>query len=95
MRQPAQRKIRRPRLAPVIPFPAQARRGYIGAIAANMLSTAPEFAEDYLLDRIQFHRYALARKRVEPAMIEEDCNRFEAAIRAELWRLVMVEGGCK
>lgn len=92
MRKLARRGSRRPGLARVLPFPGYARRAYVAAIAENVINTAPKYAEDYLFDRMCLYRWTLIRKRVDPTLIDEDCKRLEAAIRAAIWRLTFSHG---
>lgn len=77
----------------IIVFPAHARLALIEDVARNMAIQKAEQAERYLADLAKAHAAGLRRRGVPDKAAEEDAQRFAGAVRATLWRLVLLNGG--
>lgn len=76
-------------MAIVRPFPAHRRVAMIRRLADQILAMTQSSGEKLLKARLSRHATTLANKGIDPQEMREDCGRFEAAVRAELWRQVM------
>lgn len=79
--------------APVIPFPKTRDRPYVERHARRIAARSAEAGERYLLERLNERHAYLSRRQVAPSLIAQDVAALEAAIRAELWRVVLAPGG--
>jgi hypothetical protein len=79
--------------ATVVPFPLTRRLVIIRKTAARMSAVSPKAAENILAVALQQQADAFTRKGIPPGLIAAEVKVFEAAIRAELWRLVTLRPG--
>ena len=80
-------------MAEIVPFPLTRRRAFISRHAARIADAAPKTGEKLLAHQIRQQAAALARKGVAADIVERECRALEAAIRAELWRVVLQPEG--
>ncbi len=78
------------RSATVSAFPPARRRDLVAEIAAGMAARPPEEAERYVKQQIRRQARALRRKQVSEQEIEREARHMESAVRAELWRQVII-----
>jgi hypothetical protein len=78
--------------ATVLPFPLTRRRDFILRNAARLGDAAPKTAEKLLAHAINVQVETMARRGIAPDMIAREARALENAIRAELLRLVVLEG---
>jgi Family of unknown function (DUF6074) len=76
--------------ARVIPFPLAQQRPLVMKLAAEMAARAPWRAEKMLNAELERRIDALHRQGVSDSVVERQVKAFEAAIRAELWRIVLL-----
>jgi hypothetical protein len=76
-------------MAIVQPFPSNRRVGAVRRLAAQMLAYCEPSAEKLLQSRLRKHAECLAAKGVDPELVAEDVQRFHAAVRTEIWSIVM------
>jgi hypothetical protein len=78
------------RTCAVVPFPQARRRRFIAKTALRLASLSTKTAEKLLAATLQQQASAMARKGIPCQLIEgERCN-LGSAIRAELWRRVLL-----
>ncbi|WP_454917293.1 DUF6074 family protein [Xanthobacter sediminis] len=77
----------------VVPFPRARDRTFVRRHAAHIATLKPDRGERYLAKQLQIQADTLARRGVAPAIIGEHIKALESAIRAELWRVVLVPDG--
>jgi hypothetical protein len=80
-------------MAEVIPFPVVRRVDFVWRHAARMSELRAKAAENHLASQLKIQRDTMTRKGVDPERIDQELATLEAAIRAELWRLVLSPGG--
>jgi hypothetical protein len=73
----------------VIPFPQTRRHPFILRTAAR-LSGVPAKTGEKLLAALWQQSAAMARKGISRDLVEHECRKLECAIRAELWRRVLL-----
>jgi hypothetical protein len=78
------------RPAAIVPFPLARRPRLIVKTAARLVSVPAKTAEKLLAATLQQQARAMTRKGVPPNLIERERRKLECAIRAELWRIVMM-----
>jgi hypothetical protein len=76
--------------ARIIPFPLAQQRPLVVKLAAEMASRRPWRAEKMLNAEMERRIDALHRQGVSDSAVERQVKAFEAAIRAELWRIVLL-----
>jgi hypothetical protein len=77
----------------VIPFPLIRRRPFVLRAAARMASSSPRTAEKLLAATLNQQASAMARKGIAAEMIARELRALECAIRAELWRHILMPDG--
>lgn len=80
-------------MAKVVPFPLARRRAFIRGQAAWIGGMSPEGAEGTLRRQLEIQRQALTSKGVDPERVAVEVSALEAAIRCELWRVILTPGG--
>jgi hypothetical protein len=78
--------------ATVIPFPLVRRRDFVLRNAGRIADSTPRTAEKLLAHAINIQAETMLRRGIDPALVAQQARAFETAIRAEVWRLVVVEG---
>jgi hypothetical protein len=76
--------------AKLIPFPLAQQRPLVVKLAACMAAKVPARAEKMLNTELQRRIDALHRQGLSDSAVERQVKAFEAAIRAELWRIVIL-----
>jgi Family of unknown function (DUF6074) len=76
--------------AKLIPFPLALQRPLVVMLAARMAAQIPARAEKTLNAELQRRIDALHRQGFSDSAVERQVKAFEAAIRAELWRIVLL-----
>jgi hypothetical protein len=76
--------------AKVVPFPLAHQRHLVVKLAARMAAEPPTPAEKLLRAELLRRIDALHRQGLSDSAVERDVRAFEAAIRAELWRIVLL-----
>jgi hypothetical protein len=77
-------------LASIIPFPQARRRRFIVRTAARLASVSEKTAEKLLAAALQQQAATMARKGVPPALVDRESRNLECAIRAELWKRILL-----
>lgn len=90
MKSPLPHHHGRRRRARVIPFPLALQRPHVVKLATQMAARAPWRAEKMLNAELERRIDALHRQGVSDSVVECQVKAFEAAIRAELWRIVLL-----
>ncbi len=75
--------------AKMIPFPLGQRRAFVERLAAQIASRTTDAGEAHLLQQLARQREILSRKGVPEKAIERELRSLAAAVRAELWRLLL------
>ena len=75
--------------AQLVPFPMARRRALVQKLARQMLDRSPAAADKHLDVELRRHRAVLERRNFAPAIVTAQLKALEAAVRTELWRLVM------
>jgi hypothetical protein len=75
--------------AELIPFPLGRRRDLVGKVAEQMLSRPLREAELHLREQMGRQIRAMQRKGFRDHVVEREVRSLEAAIRTELWHLVL------
>lgn len=79
--------------AAVIPFPRVRNRVFVTRHAVRMTEMAPDKGEAHLRRLLDQQMDTMRRRGIPEPVIVEEARAVEAAIRAELWRVVIFEGG--
>ena len=77
----------------VLPFPAVRRRAFLARQARRMTELNHVGAENLLRFLIEQQATTMARKGIAPVLIDRELRSLETGIRAEFWRLTLMEGG--
>jgi hypothetical protein len=80
-------------MATILPFPLLRRRGYVQRQALRMARETPRGAENWLAYIIEINRQAMIRRGIPTDLSEAELHDLEAAIRAQVVRIVMRGGG--
>lgn len=75
----------------VIPFPLSHRRSLVRAHARHLSGQRPEVAQRTLDRQLNIQREALARRGVDPLIVEREIAELHDAIRAELCRTSLMD----
>jgi hypothetical protein len=78
-----------PKLGELIPFPIARRRSYVCKLAAQIAARSPAAGEVHLLHQLRRQGEVLRRKNVPENLIEQELRSVAAAVRAELWLLLL------
>jgi hypothetical protein len=76
----------------IVPFPITKRRDFIKRNATRIAEAQPKTAEKLLAHAINIQSGTMVRRGIDPELVAHQARAFEAAIRAELWRLIIREG---
>jgi len=76
-------------MAEVIPFPPSRRRDFIRRQAEWFLDQGARSAEANLHHQVQVQRETMLRRGIDPVRVDRECSELRAAIRGEVWRLVL------
>jgi hypothetical protein len=79
--------------ARIVPFPIIRRRRLVAGTAARMASTTARTADKLLVATLNQQASAMARKGIPYEMIVRELRALEGAIRAELWRHILMPDG--
>lgn len=74
----------------VVAFPLDHRRKLVADLVAQMTARSPADTEKHLAAQLRRQAAALARKQIPEARARTELAALERAVRAELWRMVMV-----
>jgi hypothetical protein len=77
----------------IVPFPQIRRRRFILKTAQRLAGAPSKTAEKLLAATLRLQAEAMVRKQIAPDLIEREYRALELAIRAELWRQVIVPDG--
>lgn len=80
-------------MATIHVFPVTRNRSKVRRTAAFMASVPPNHAEGHLREQIRRLREGLTKRGVPGLLIDQECRAYETALRCELWRIVLMEGG--
>jgi hypothetical protein len=75
----------------VVPFPQIRRRRFVIRNAVRLAALPYKTAEKLLAAKLRRQAEVMARKGIPAAMIESESRSLESAIRAELWRQVVLQ----
>lgn len=75
------------------PFPRARHRPFVLKHAGNVSCMGQAAGDRYLAQQLDVQRKTMAKRGVEPDLIEAEIRALECAIRAELWRLILTPGG--
>jgi hypothetical protein len=79
--------------ARIVPFPVVRRRRLVVGTASRMASTPSPTAEKLLTATLNQQAFVMARKRIPDEVIVRELRALECAIRAELWRHILMPDG--
>ncbi len=79
--------------ASVIPFPRVKNRAFITRHAIRMTEMAPDKGEAHLRRLLEQQTEVMRKRGIAEPVIADEARAVEAAIRAELWRVVLTPGG--
>lgn len=79
--------------ASIIPFPRVRNRAFITRHAVRMTEMARPKAEQHLQRLLEQQMDVMRKRGVPEPVIIQEARAVEAAVRAELWRVVILEGG--
>jgi hypothetical protein len=74
----------------LIPFPQSRRRRFIMKTVTRLIGAPAKTAEKLFAATLEQQARVMARKGVPPDVIELERRKLECAIRAELWRQVLL-----
>ena len=77
----------------IVPFPAIQRRRFVTRNAIRLAGLPHKTAEKLLASTLKRQAEAMARKGIPAAIIERESRSLENAIRAELWRQILLRQG--
>jgi Family of unknown function (DUF6074) len=77
----------------VVPFPQVRRRRFVVRHATRLAALSHKTAEKLLRATVKQQAETMARKGLPPAVIERESRNLESAIRAELWRQILLRPG--
>jgi Family of unknown function (DUF6074) len=77
----------------VVPFPQIRRRRFVARNAIRLAGLPYRTAEKLLAATLRQQAEVMARKGIPAAVIERESHSLENAIRAELWRQVLLRPG--
>jgi hypothetical protein len=77
----------------LIPFPQIKRRRFIAKTVARLVSVPAKTAEKLFTAALEQQTRAMMRKGIPAAVVERESRSLESAIRAELWRQVLLRPG--
>jgi hypothetical protein len=77
----------------LIPFPQIRRRRFVMRHAIRLAGLPHKTAEKLLAATLKQQAAVMARKGIPAAMVERESRSLENAIRAELWRLILLRPG--
>jgi len=83
-------KLRRKRVAHLIPFPSNRRRAFVERQAQTMAKLPDKKAEAYLRSQLAIQGDSMRRKGIDEAAAGRVLRDLETAIRAELFRQVLL-----
>jgi hypothetical protein len=75
--------------AEIVPYPLAQRRDLVVGIAAQVASRPIRVGEKHLQHQLRRQEIALGRKGVSTQEIARQVRSLEAAVRAELWRIIL------
>jgi Family of unknown function (DUF6074) len=73
----------------ILAFPLGRRHSLIKKLTAQMLARSSAEAEKHLTFELRRHRRILHHRQLKKDVIEQQLRSLEAAVRMELWRVVM------
>ncbi len=79
--------------ARILPFPLSRRCNLVKKLAEQMLARSPKEAERHLAFELERHRRILGRRQLSEGAIEVAIRALAAAVRTELWLLIMTPRG--
>ena len=77
----------------LIPFPQIRRRRFVMGNAIRLAGLPHKTAEKLLAATLKHQAKVMARKGIPAAVIERESRNLESAIRAELWRQILLRPG--
>lgn len=79
--------------ASVIPFPRVNNRAFITRHAIRMTEMAHDKGEAHLRRLLEQQMEVMRKRGIPEPVITDEARAIEAAVRTELWRVVIFEGG--
>jgi len=76
--------------AQVIPFPQSRRGRFITRLAVRISAVPAKTGEKLLIASLKLQAAAMTRKGIHPDRVKGECHTLECAIRAEMWRRVLL-----
>jgi Family of unknown function (DUF6074) len=77
----------------IVPFPQIRRRRFVTRNAIRLAGIPHKTAEKLLAATVNHQAAAMARKGIPAAVVERESRSLENAIRAELWRQILLRPG--
>lgn len=77
----------------VVPFRFARRLSQIRKTAAYMATLPVNYAEGHLQEQLRRLENGLRKKGVAESLIRSEIGSYEGAIRAQLWRMLLTQGG--
>ena len=80
-------------MSKIVPFPQARRRRFVTRHAIRLTGLPHKTAEKLLHATLKQHANVMMRKGIPAAVAERESRKLESAIRAELWRQVILRPG--
>jgi Family of unknown function (DUF6074) len=77
----------------IVPFPQVRRRRFVARNAIRLAGLSYKTAEKLLAATLRQQTEVMARRGIPAAIVEREIRSLESAIRAELWRQVLLRPG--
>jgi hypothetical protein len=90
MRVAATNHASRRKRAKIVPFPLARQRPLIKSLAQRIAAQLPARGEKFLQSELRRRIDALHRRGLSDLAVEREVRAFESAVRAELWRMVLM-----
>ena len=74
----------------VIPCPQNRRRRFVRRMAMRVTAAPQRTGEKLLAATIKQQAASMARKGISGDLIDRECRKLESAIRAQMWRIVLL-----
>jgi hypothetical protein len=75
------------------PFPRWRHRPFVLKHAGNVADMGQAAGERYLGQQLDVQRKTMEKRGIAPELIDAEVGALERAIRAELWRMILMPGG--
>jgi hypothetical protein len=74
----------------VIPFPQAQRRRFVLRMAVRVTGASAKTGEKLLVAMLRRQAAVMSRKGIPLDVVQRECRKLESAIRAEMWRRLLL-----